>query len=188
MRKESGFSLLEMLVAILILGILGAFAVVRFSSYIAEDQLQKAAWKVMADLSMTRSMAMKNDCQILVTFPTNNQYTIIIDSTNNSVADAGEYQQVFTLDPPVRFGLPETSPGSAASGADLPAAGSWLGGNWADKGMIVSKDAMGSINPGSLYLSSSKLPKVTYCIAILNAGSTQNLRMLKWDGSSWIAL
>ena len=61
-----------------------------------------------------RSMAMKNDCQILVTFPTNNQYTIIIDSTNNSVADAGEYQQVFTLDPPVWFGLPETSPGSAA--------------------------------------------------------------------------
>ena len=183
---ERGFTFLELFVTIAILGIVSAFATVKLNSFVAHNQLEKAAWKVLKDLSLARPMALKNDCPVIIKFCCSNQLQIHLDDNKDGVAQSGELQQTITLDAPISFGLPSTAPGVAPSGATLPGAGTMAGGNWHANGLTVLNDAIGKINSGSVYLKSARLSKVAYCISA--SSSAQNLKLFKWNGSSWSQL
>jgi prepilin-type N-terminal cleavage/methylation domain-containing protein len=73
-RRRVGFSLVEMLIVIVIMGILARLAIVAFSST-ATEQLRATAQVVAADLNYARSLAIGN----------NSRYRIDFDVTNNAL-------------------------------------------------------------------------------------------------------
>jgi type IV fimbrial biogenesis protein FimT len=67
LRSQNGFTLLEILIAASILGILTAMAVPSFSLWIARQQLRQATTEIAANYSMARTAAMSRGSGVAVT-------------------------------------------------------------------------------------------------------------------------
>ncbi len=67
LRHDSGFTLLEILIACSILGILTAMAVPSFSLWIARQQLRQATTELAGNYSMARTAAMSRGSGVTVT-------------------------------------------------------------------------------------------------------------------------
>jgi type IV fimbrial biogenesis protein FimT len=67
LRQDSGFTLLEILIACSILGILTALAVPSFSSWIARQQLRQATTELAGNFTMARTAAMSRGSSVTVT-------------------------------------------------------------------------------------------------------------------------
>lgn len=183
MSTEQGFSILEIIIVIVILGILASFAVIKYEKAVKFSQVEKEAWNVMQFLSTAKPLAMKNDSRSKVVFGSS-VCSLFVD-TSSSLTGSWKYISRHALSSPVIFGLPSSPPATAPLGTSLPTGSHHAGANW-DSCMAVSRNAMGTINSGSVYLSSSRLPAVTYCVRAIS--SVQSLKMLKWNGSSWDTL
>jgi len=76
-HKQSGFTLVELLIVIAIIAILTAIAVPSFSDMIERNKLKQAAEGVKSDLQWTRSESIKQSCNIPIVFtPATWQYVI----------------------------------------------------------------------------------------------------------------
>jgi len=66
MRKNSGFTVLELIIVIAILGVISAIAVPNFLSYIPNARLKRAARELYVNLQLTKITAIKEnrDCSI----------------------------------------------------------------------------------------------------------------------------
>ncbi len=73
MRK--GFSLLEFILAVLILGILLYIGIPKLNSYLYAERIKSFTYKLLADIDYTRSLAYKKGCS-KIKFNSNN-YEII---------------------------------------------------------------------------------------------------------------
>lgn len=184
MRNYSGFSMIELMLTIVLIGILSTFTFNSFISISSNTRLEKTAWNVQKDLSGLRPVAIKNDCPVLVRFPSLTQYKVYVDMNKDGATQNSELVNTFNLPYGITFGLSSISPGAAPAGAVLPVSGG-EGSQW-DSGINLQKDAIGTINSGSVYLSCTQLKKVCYCIAVVN--NSQKLKMFRWNGSSWAAL
>ena len=90
-NKQSGFTLIEMMIIIAILAIFAAIAVPNFLSYLPKSRLNGAARQVMGDLMAARMNAVSQNCDATVTFASGNpEYKIWTDSNNNDTIDSGE--------------------------------------------------------------------------------------------------
>src|SRR6476620_4975649 len=67
LRQDSGFTLLEILIACSILGILTAMAVPSFASWIVRQQLRQATTELAANYAMARTAAMSRGSAVTVT-------------------------------------------------------------------------------------------------------------------------
>jgi type IV fimbrial biogenesis protein FimT len=67
LRQNSGFTLLEILIACSILGILTAMAVPSFSAWIARQQLRQATTELAGNYTMARTAAMSRGSAVTVT-------------------------------------------------------------------------------------------------------------------------
>ena len=76
MQKQSGFSLIELLVVIVILGALMAIAVPNYLSYIPKSRLKTAARDLYSELQLAKMAAIKvnGDCEVKYFLP--GKYTI----------------------------------------------------------------------------------------------------------------
>jgi len=63
-RKNSGFSMIELLISVIILGILAAIAVPSFREFIAGQRVKNASFDIMAILTLTRSEAIKRNSNV----------------------------------------------------------------------------------------------------------------------------
>jgi type IV fimbrial biogenesis protein FimT len=90
-NKQSGFTLIEMMIIIAILAIFAAIATPNFLSYLPKSRLNGAARQVMGDLMAARMKAVSQNCDVTVTFASGNpEYKIWTDSNNNDTIDSGE--------------------------------------------------------------------------------------------------
>lgn len=76
--QQRGFTILELMIAVAILGILASIALPSFNSAIAKTQLENAAEAIYSDIRYARSESIKRSLDVTVTFTdgANWSYTI----------------------------------------------------------------------------------------------------------------
>jgi type IV fimbrial biogenesis protein FimT len=79
--NKIGFSLLELMIVLAIMGILSAIAAPNFINYMAERRLNGAARMVMSDLMAARQKAVTQNINVTVAFTSDHEYTITGDAT-----------------------------------------------------------------------------------------------------------
>ena len=89
--KQSGFTLIEMMIIIAIMAIFAGIAVPNFLSYLPKHRLNGAARQVMGDLMAARMKAVSQNCDVRVAFVAYDaEYKIWTDSDNDGAIDSGE--------------------------------------------------------------------------------------------------
>lgn len=91
--SQRGFSLAEVLVAVVIFGLLSAVAVPQFVAFRPKNRLNGAARQIYSELMWARSKAVNENSAYVVTFPTN-QTMQIAGSTTKTVNIQTEYSDV----------------------------------------------------------------------------------------------
>ncbi len=89
-NKQSGFTLIELIVIIAIVAVVAGIAVPNFLSYLPKNRLNGAARQVMGDLMAARMKAVKLNHRVKVFFYSNHQYKICDDANNNGTVVDGE--------------------------------------------------------------------------------------------------
>ena len=91
-KRQSGFTLIEMMIVIAVLAIMSAIAIPNFMSLLPGMRLNGAARQVMGDLMAVRMNAVKqnNEFKVFFNSPGANQYQILDDDDNDGTADTGE--------------------------------------------------------------------------------------------------
>ena len=89
MKKQTGFTALELLVVIGIVAILSAIAIPNFFGWMPAKRLQSAAGDVQSALQTARLAAVKGNICVTVLFdPDNDNYRIFLDHGGNDASKA----------------------------------------------------------------------------------------------------
>lgn len=90
-NSASGVTLVEIMVALVVFGILIAASVPAFRKYMATQQVEGTIHRLAANLRLARQSAAAERNNYKVTFnPTAKRYSMLDDDNNNGVADNGE--------------------------------------------------------------------------------------------------
>jgi len=92
--EKKGFTLLETLMVITIIGFMTAIAVPSYLTFMQQRRLNGAARMVMSDLMAARMQAVTHNNNFRVFFLDSKRYQILDDDNNNGVADSGEATQI----------------------------------------------------------------------------------------------
>jgi type IV fimbrial biogenesis protein FimT len=91
MRKNSGFTLFELLAVIGIVAVLSAIAIPNFFSWLPKYRLGSAARNLLSAMQYARLVAVKENVDILVNFdPQNDNYMLFPDYNSDEVQDGDE--------------------------------------------------------------------------------------------------
>ena len=90
MRRESGFTLMELMITIAIIGIAAAFATPGVLQWLAGRKLTAGTQELLSVMQGARLTAVKENQPVLVDFDAvNDSYTVYVDANRNSTYDAG---------------------------------------------------------------------------------------------------
>ena len=89
-KKESGFTLIEMMIVIAVFAIVAAIAIPNFMSLLPGMRLNGAARQVMGDLMAARMKAVKLNQRTKVFFYSSSQYKTCDDANNDATVADGE--------------------------------------------------------------------------------------------------
>ena len=91
MKRNDGYSLVELMMVVGIIGVVAASAIPSLSKREPQRQIQETAWQLYMDLQQAKSRAISENQA--VTISVNNsldQYTIWTDSNGNGIREADE--------------------------------------------------------------------------------------------------
>jgi prepilin-type N-terminal cleavage/methylation domain-containing protein len=183
MMKKDGFTIIELLITMIILGIVTSIAIPVFSTWLPDYRLRSAAREVYSNMQLTKMSAVRNNADWAIFFDTAlNRYLVCsdagadgnwatpADNTNEKVINLSDYGDS------IRYGH-----GSAAF-----AIGGSFGGDHVTFGVSGNNVAVfntrGLLNPpsGYVYLTNSK--RNAFSIGGLTSGVTV---LRKWNGAGW---
>ena len=80
MRKGDGFTIIELIVILVVLGILAAIAIPGFSHWGPDLRLKSAVRDLKSDMALTKLRAIRENADVALLFDTaNNRYTVFVD-------------------------------------------------------------------------------------------------------------
>jgi len=97
LQNNHGFTLLELVLATCIMGVLAQFVVMDMLGHMPQRRLSGATRQVTWDLMRARMQAIKLRHNVQVTFVDAHTYSIWMDTNNNGVTDSGE-EEVKSVD------------------------------------------------------------------------------------------
>ncbi|MBL4665257.1 MAG: GspH/FimT family protein [Nitrospinaceae bacterium] len=104
LESKKGFTLIEIIITMAIIGIVSAIAIPNFSKWKEKHEIDGQAQKVYFDLMLARTTAVKSNNNVRVTFNlVANTYKIHEDSNDNGVEDGGENLKNAVLENNVQF-------------------------------------------------------------------------------------
>lgn len=92
-KDKKGFSLVELIVVVTIIGILAAIGVPQYNRFIAKSRVRRAATELLQNIRLARTMAIKENRNYLIVFNEGStiNYRIGVDMDGNgSLLDAGD--------------------------------------------------------------------------------------------------
>ena len=183
MKKNRGFTILETLIVIAVLGILTAQTLFIIKNNVARTTLEKAANNLYTELKGLHSICLKNDEMVMVEFSnTSELYNIYVDNNNDSTIQESELYKTHKLPSPVTFGICQEAPSEWMFDYE-PQDG--LADDWKTV-LLVAPDSRRQYSFGGVYLTIENLPKITFFIGITT--DMQSVKLFKWKGSSWIEI
>ncbi len=166
-KKEPGFTLIEMLVLVAVLGIIAAIAIPGFANLGPRARLKAATRNIVSDMQLARAKALKDRSPWTIEFDTSSgQYTLSSATDDLKTVRLSDYTG--------------TSLGSAyGSRPDEPNPGSLDGVTFDDDKIVFNSD--GTSVSGTVYLKNAD--NDTYAIGCLSAAG----RIKTWHnyGSGW---
>ncbi|HPH55930.1 MAG TPA: GspH/FimT family pseudopilin [Smithella sp.] len=89
-KRQKGFTLLEVMVVIVIIGIMIGIAIPNFNEYIRSRRLSGATMQMYVDLMNARQQAVTQNAWVSLRLENTHQYKIFTDSNKNGAIDTGE--------------------------------------------------------------------------------------------------
>lgn len=98
-RSVGGFTIIEIMIVIAIIGIMAGIAAPNFMDYLKSRRLSGATMQLYVDLMNARQQAVSQNNKVIVKLLTNNSYSIIRDLNGNSNVDNGETGPIKSIHP-----------------------------------------------------------------------------------------
>ena len=89
MRNPSGFTLVELVIVIALIGVMAGIAIPNFNSWLPNYRLKSAVQDLYANIQRAKLNAVKRNANTVVSFPAGG-YTIFVDADKDFIHDTGE--------------------------------------------------------------------------------------------------
>ena len=166
-KAEKGFTLLEVIVVVCILGVLASIAIPAFSSWLPDYRLKSAVQDLYSNMQLTKMEAVKaNNDRSIVFNPGSDQYTKF-DGTVVRLSDYGSS---------VSYGN-----GNAGQGVGGENFGNFVTYSTPDDEASFNSRGLGN-NSAAGYAYITNVKGTAYAVGSLPSGVVQ---LKKWNGSAW---
>lgn len=169
-RESSGFSLIELMVVITIIGIIMLLAVPEFARMQREARIRGGAQEIAQDFRQVRERALSLGRTFQITSPDANHYQI-----TNPDGRVTTYKLGHTSGGHLRFGQT-----AAVGGAIVPEDNTGPGGGFDFIGGTLDLQSRGSATQGAAYINDGK---ENYAVGVNPLGK---IRVYYFSGASWI--
>jgi prepilin-type N-terminal cleavage/methylation domain-containing protein len=180
MRKDSGFSLIELFIVIALIGIIAAIATPNFSRWVSNYRLKSAAMDLYTHMQFTKVNAVKNNKQWAIVFdPDNSKYSICSDEGADKAWGSGDDEIVrevhlSSYKSGVAYGHGNATTNATQGGGSFPAEDISYTSN------VVWFNSRGLADNGYVYLENDL--GESYAIGSIISGVVYSKR---WTGSNW---
>lgn len=160
MRKSNGFTLIEVMITVAIIGVVSAIAIPNYIDVLPKIRLQSAARDIYSNLQKAKIQAIKENRDIRVRFAnTAHPGYYYFDIDENNAHTPGEFRVELNAYNDVDFG---------SGNATL----TWNNTAIA-QATIITFSARGTANSGTVYLENQRNPQVSYAITSQTSGAVK---------------
>jgi len=179
MRKNSGFTMIEVIIVIALMGIITAIAVPNFLSWIPEKRLRSASDDLFSNLLYTKMQAIKNNVDWAVVFNfSGNSYTVQSDYGGSNTVE--KTVNLTSYSSGVRYGAGSAGgsvPGDPGGGSIPADAISYTGPS--NVAVFTSRGMADTL--GYVYLTNDSNSSVAVGTPVLAGVVVQRV----WSGTAW---
>ncbi len=179
LNNSSGFSFVELMVVIAIVGILSAISLPSFFKSLPEKRLKGVARILYADLQKARLLAVKNNDNITVNFDTTAGSYSYLDDTGQLYLPPNDLSEILTEQGAgVVYGCNATSNNTWRESTETPDDTVPSNGVTDD----ITFTNTGTSNQQDIYLQSQNNQEVCYAVSTTSFGA---VKIRRFNGSTW---